>query len=117
MTNVKMLYDNNLYCGFEMEGHAGYNKNGPDIVCASLSAASQLTINGILDSTGLDYMDTVKVCNPADGKLRFVISNDFMNGLTMGPITQAFLSAFVLYVEMLADLYPENIKLERREDV
>lgn len=117
MTNIKMLYDNNLCCGFEMEGHAGYNTKGPDIVCASLSAASQMAINGILDASGLDYMDTVKVCNPTYGKLRFEIPLDYMNGLTMGPVTQALFNAFVLYVEMLADLYPENIMIERREDV
>ena len=59
MTHVEMIYDDNLIIGFRMEGHAGYNTEGPDILCASLSTASQMTINGILNWTGLSLEDVV----------------------------------------------------------
>ena len=53
MTQIELLYDGNLVIGFNMEGHAQYNVNGPDILCSSLSTSSQMTLNGILDWTGL----------------------------------------------------------------
>ena len=33
--------------GFEVRGHAGYAENGHDIVCAAVSTACTMTINGI----------------------------------------------------------------------
>ena len=60
MTQVEMIYDNNIIIGFRMEGHAGFNTKGPDILCASLSTASQMTINGVLDWTGLSLEDVIK---------------------------------------------------------
>ena len=60
MTRIEMIYDNNIIIGFRMEGHAGFNLKGPDILCASLSTASQMTINGILDWSGLNVEDIIK---------------------------------------------------------
>ena len=59
MTRVEMIYQNNIIIGFRMEGHAGFNTKGPDVVCASLSATSQMTVNGILDWTGLSLEDVM----------------------------------------------------------
>ena len=70
MTKVKMLYDGNVFCGFDMEGHAGFNPGGPDVICASLSAASQMTINGLLDWIGCDYEEVIKLSDIVNGLLR-----------------------------------------------
>ena len=113
MTTISMIYDRNLICGFEMLGHAGYSKNGePDIVCSALSSTSQMTINSILDWTGLSLED-VK-CFEQDekqGHLLFLLNDTYYNGL----VTQQLLNAFHMYTDLLEQTYPDNIKKERRE--
>ena len=117
MTKVKMLYYNNLICGFEMEGHAEYNTSGPDILCASLSAASQMTINGILDATGFEYDDVVKECNARKGTLKLELNgSEINNGLAMDVVVQQLFKSFELYVVMLEEEYPQNVSIERREE-
>ena len=112
MTKVKMLYDNNLFCGFDMAGHAGYNKGGPDVICASLSAASQLTINGLLDWIGCDYEEVVKLNDIVRGLLRFELPYPMYENVT----TQQLFKTFELYVQMLSEQYPENVQIERRDE-
>ena len=113
MTQIEMVYDRNLICGFEMLGHAGYSKNGePDIVCSALSATSQMTINAILDWTGLSLEDVR--CFEQDekkGHLLFLLNDTYYNGL----VTQQLLNAFHMYTDLLEQTYPDNIKKERRE--
>ena len=111
MTKVKLLYNNNMYCGFDMEGHAGFNTNGPDILCASLSAASQMTINGILDWTGIDVEDFIKVNNPTLGKLIVELPPTIDQSMTV----QQLFNTFAMYIEQLAELYPENVDLVKEE--
>lgn len=102
-----MLYSGNMYSGFVMQGHAGYNTGGPDILCASLSAASQMTINGILDWTGIDVEDFVKVNNPTTGKLVVELPPTIDQSTTV----QQLFNTFAMYIEQLAELYPENVDL------
>ena len=113
MTKINIIYDRNLICGFEMLGHAGYAKQGkPDIVCSALSATTQMTINAILDWTGLSHED-VK-CFEQDAKqghLLFLLNDTYYNGL----VTQQLLHSFDMYMELLEKSYPENVKKERRE--
>ena len=110
MTQIEIIYDNNIIIGFNMKGHAGYNQGGPDILCASLSTASQMTINGILDWIGVDVEEAVKEANQIDGILHFEISVSYTSITT----NQLFKS-FEIYVEQLEEQYKENVKLERRQ--
>lgn len=113
MTTISMIYDRNLICGFEMLGHAGYSKNGePDIVCSALSSTSQMTINAILDWTGLSLEDVKCFKQDAkQGHLLFLLNDTYYNGL----VTQQLLNAFHMYTDLLEQTYPDNIKKERRE--
>lgn len=110
MTHVEMLYHNNIIYGFKMKGHAGFNPSGPDILCASLSAASQMTVNGILDWIGIDADECIKEMNQAEGLLHFEIPLDEYKNIT---IYQLFKS-FEMYIEQLSEMFKENVKLERR---
>lgn len=48
MTTVTIYQTKNgIYKGFELSGHAGYAKNGADIVCAAISMLTTNTINSI----------------------------------------------------------------------
>ena len=112
MTHVEILYHGNIIYGFKMEGHAGYNKQGPDVVCASLSAASQMTINGVLDWLGVSLEECLKENNPREALLHFEVPIELYNNMT---IHQLFRS-FELYVEMLSQAFEDYVKIERRYD-
>lgn len=111
MTQIEMFYDNNIIIGFRMEGHAGFNLNGPDILCASLSTASQMTINGILDWTGLSVDDVVLAQNQLYAVLYIQIPDEHCSHMT----TQQLLKSFEMYIESLEEQYPKFIKFERRQ--
>ena len=111
MTQITMIYDNNLIIGFRMEGHAGYNQGGPDILCASLSTASQMTINGILDWTGLSLEDLLIEGNSAKAILRVHIPEKLHESVTI----QQILRSFEMYIEQLSEQYEDYIKFERRQ--
>ena len=111
MTHVKMIYDNNIIIGFRMEGHAGYVSKGPDILCASLSAASQMTTNGILDWLGLDADDVLKEWDTKNAIMHVEIPDKLYCGHTV----QQLFKSFEMYVEQLIEQYGGYIKLERRQ--
>lgn len=112
MTKVKMLYDNNLFRGFDMEGHAGFNVGGPDVICASLSAASQLTINGLLDWIGCDYEEVVKLNDIVRGLLRIELPKPMYENVTV----QQLFKSFEIYIMLLSEQYRENVKLIERSE-
>ena len=111
MTRVEFIYNNNINIGFRMEGHAMFNTKGPDIICASLSATSQMTVNGLLDWTGLSLEDIMLEYDQYDAILHIELQEEELCSITV----QQLLKSFELYVEMLADIYTDNIKLERRQ--
>jgi len=51
MTNITVYKTGNRYRGFTLEGHAGYDKQSKDIVCASISVLAINTINSIENLT------------------------------------------------------------------
>ena len=59
MIKVKVSKTNNLVDRIIIEGHAGYNTYGKDIVCSSVSSIVTTTINGLLrlDGDCLTYKD------------------------------------------------------------
>lgn len=111
MTKIEIIYKNNIIVGFKMQGHAEYNTKGPDIVCASLSATSQMTINGILDWTGLSLEDVVTEYDHIFADLHMEMDEGDANSITV----QQLFKSFEMYIEQLAEVYSKNISLERRQ--
>ena len=112
MTKIKLIYDNNIIIGFRMEGHAGFNPGGPDILCASLSTASQMTINGILDWTGLSVEDIVKESDMRKAILHVCMPSNLHESITV----QQLFRSFELYVEQLSEHYGEYVSLDLKGD-
>lgn len=56
--------------GFNAAGHAGYDKVGKDIVCASISTLLVSAVNGIY------YLELEPEVNKEDGWLGCVLKND-----------------------------------------
>ncbi len=49
MINAEFFKTNEKLIGFSIKGHAGYDDDGNDIVCASVSSAIQLVANTITE--------------------------------------------------------------------
>lgn len=55
MTRVILYRDRSeRYCGFSVSGHSGYADEGSDIVCAAVSACSELVLAQLCDCFGFD---------------------------------------------------------------
>ena len=84
---------------FVVSGHSGYSEEGTDIVCASVSSAVWLTVNGIeaQNLAELDYKSS-------DGFVECTIykGNDSAD---------AMLKSLELFILELSGQYKENIKV------
>lgn len=62
MIKIKVFVDNqqDIY-GIEVSGHAGFAKNGEDIVCAGVSALTYTMLNSLKSIVGIE--PTVKISN------------------------------------------------------
>lgn len=58
MIKVTVNFNDKQIDSILISGHAGYGKNGKDIVCAAVSSITITTVNAILkiDSKALDYV-------------------------------------------------------------
>ena len=102
MIRARFLTDAGRLCGFSVSGHAGFADAGEDIVCAAVSSAIQLTANGITEILGLAAS---------------VEAQDDTISLRLAPNSQgegsaeAFLKALRLQLSLLAEDYPQNVKV------
>lgn len=105
MTKVYIFKKNDLICGFQVKGHSGYAENGSDIVCASISTASQMTVLGLEQVQGLSLH-----CEKREAFLSaYVDENDL-------PKAQTLLCTFQKTVEEIAKDHAKFVKLEVRND-
>ncbi len=86
-----------------ISGHAGYEKKGEDIVCASVSSIMYTTLNAILrfSNDAISYED--------DKKKVTIVNKKGDN------ITNTLLSNMMSLFLELAMQYPKNIKIESEE--
>lgn len=83
-----------------VSGHAGFAENGKDIVCAAVTSAVQLTLNGITEI--LKIPADVKVL--ADKITIEIPAKDSSK-------TQAFTEALYLHLNILAEDYAGTVKV------
>ena len=108
MTNIRFGYDNDFIIGFSMLGHACFSKNcEPDIVCASLSSISQMTVNGIIDFLGEDENVIDVESDERNGNLIFMLKYPAYCNETV----QQMFKSLKMYVMQLEEIYPKNIKV------
>lgn len=106
MITAVFFVDNQMPCGFSLNGHAGLAKHGQDILCAAVSSAAYLTVNTITDVYHL----------PAD------IEQDEQIGrmtVRIAPQKAApcreLLLGFFAHIEQLQQQYPRHIHTEYSE--
>lgn len=99
MIRVLAYKREDAYIGFSVSGHAGFAEYGKDIVCASVTSAVQLTVNGICEILGQKADVTVKENEIA---LRLFQANSE---------AEAFLKALFLHLDLLSQDYIGTIQL------
>ena len=86
-----------------ISGHAHYAEPGKDIVCAAVSVLVQNLIVSTYKLAGYEMAVTEK-----DGYISSIKYRDIRN---MTEVERALLNSFFIVVEMIAEAYPENVKL------
>ena len=93
MTKIIFYRSGGSFYGFEEQGHACYNENGDDVLCAALSAMTMLIINTIevAYASDVDYdidesATRIKVCSKSalpdfedDECKRYAVSGLFLS--------------------------------------
>ena len=101
MISAKFRLENGKYTAFAVSGHAMFAGYGQDIICASVSSALQLTVNGITE--------ILKVSANV-----IVDENEISLALPQGcndTAVNALMCSFCLQVQLLEETYPKNIKM------
>lgn len=104
MVKVKFFKKKEAFLGFTVAGHADYDDKGRDIVCASVTSAVQMTINGICEILRVN----------ADVKLK---NRKEQNEISMqmadcgDKSVQAFMRALYLHLDLLSQDYIGTIQL------
>ncbi|MEG1798765.1 MAG: ribosomal-processing cysteine protease Prp [Synergistaceae bacterium] len=93
--------------GFFCEGHSGYGKGGPDIVCAAVSVIMDTIERGIRD---------LPMCRPTEitikiDSIRNSVSYDCENSISLGPLYSLFEAARLSFMSIAAE-YPDDVSFE-----
>ncbi len=86
--------------GFSASGHAGYAPYGSDIVCAAVTSAVQMTVNG-----AVEIIKARCKVETLENEIRFS-SEEESSGVV------AMLEALKLHLEILSEQYEGKIKVE-----
>lgn len=111
MTTIKVSKKNGKFMSISAKGHTGYGEEGFDILCASVSSLIQSTALGLKT-----YVDK-KIKLTVDEKTPFykidvsmLTNENYLKG-------EILLDTLVLSLKDLTDGYPENLKMEVKNDV
>lgn len=101
MISAEFRIEKNRYLAFAVSGHAMFASYGQDVVCASVSSAVQLTVNGVTEILKISARVTVSESE---------ISMELPQGCE-SEAANAFMCALCLQLQLLAEDYPKNLKL------
>ncbi len=91
--------------GFSIEGHAGYEDAGKDIVCASVSSPAYMVANTITEILRLTPEITV---DEQEGFLKLLLTKKEERAKA-----KELLEGFFLHLESLSQMYADYIQVER----
>ena len=101
MTTITIKRKNFGLLSIKLSGHASYVQEGPDILCAALSMASQMLI------IGLEEVAHAKV-RVREDQARGLMSIEVLSSID-DPEVQTLVKTFKASMLQLSDQYPENI--------
>lgn len=101
MTKVTITKEQGLIKNIKFSGHAGYYNHGPDIVCAAISMAAQMTVIGLCSVAKTDI--TEKFFNPGEAEITLHDPSNIQ--------AQTLVNTLELALLDLALQYPENLQV------
>lgn len=104
MTKVQIFSSDERLVGFRVSGHSGYAEAGSDIVCAAISSAVQMTVNGITECAGIKAE-----LDEGEANISFRVRDDRKG------IAGLFLQSFQMQMELLSEQYSNYVKVEISE--
>ncbi len=108
---TKALFFRNLdggLCGFEIRGHSGLAPEGSDILCAAVSAMSQLVINTLTEEFSVPLEVTV------DPKIA-LLSAKLPDAYQLAEAGKGLFSGFYRELQTLQKAYPRNLSLGEKQ--
>ena len=113
MTKVKIFKSNNKILKYIIDGHAGYDEYGSDIVCASISMLGITTYNSLEVVCGIPEDDMVVVADDKSGYLMVSIPKELRDDLMAK--AQVVLQTLEIGIIETVRNYPDYITLEYGE--
>ena len=104
MTRCEFFTEEDRITGFSVSGHSGYSKNGPDIVCAAISAVVTMAEATINDVCGAKAKVRVK---DEDARVTLTLPTS----CDEEEAVQAVLAGMLLTLCSLRDDYPDYIEV------
>jgi len=106
---IKVIFKKkcNYLVSFDINGHAGYDYEGYDIVCSAISALSIAISNGITEIVGVK----AEICEH-DGYLNLDLDGQ---SVAEAQKCQVLMETMLLGVKNIEDNYRDYIKLEVKE--
>jgi len=102
MINVLIRRGADGLAGFRVSGHSGYAEAGRDIVCAAVSSAVSMTVNGITEILGAETDLAV------DERSATV---DMLLKKGSGRQAEVLIEIFEMHIRSLREQYPKYISL------
>lgn len=103
MIKIVSKKKNGLTYKLEVYGHAEFDEYGKDIVCAAVSSATSMTVNGLCEILKSDLETETK-----SGILKVYIKRP-------DDESEKFLKAYMLQMRNINSEFPKNIKVTEEE--
>ncbi|MBE6701344.1 MAG: ribosomal-processing cysteine protease Prp [Ruminococcaceae bacterium] len=105
MIKSKFYKADEVYWGFELSGHAMFELDGPDIVCAAVSAMTNLVVNTITQVFGADLATVV------DGDSATIKAKVDFVSLADERAVSGVIEGFMIQLKDLQEQYPDNLEV------
>lgn len=105
MINVEILHKGIWVVGFNIVGHAGYAPHGQDVVCAAVSAASDMALVGLLEVLKID----IEYCE--DSGIMYCVLKDKETIDTKSMQACFLLKSFHEYIKRVEIEQPKFVKV------
>lgn len=108
MINITIYKNHETIDGFMIEGHSGYDEEGKDIVCASVSILSYTALNSINLIAGVSSENIYYEIDEETGllKIKTLVNND---------VTNVIYNSFIVGIKLLLEDYSDYITLKFEE--
>ena len=105
MIRAKFYKADNVYKGFSLAGHAMFDLEGPDVLCAAVSGMTNLVINTITEVFKAEFAVVV------DGDKALIEANVESVSMSAEFAVSGVIEGFMLQLSDLHEQYPDNLEV------